>query len=103
MRKDNFKSMKTEFEEVYSLVMHTDRYKDVTFYYVGTNNLRPFEITQIIRKYEGLLLIEREKDYGMTEQVEIPIHAIRVIIADGEILLDRRYSYDGEKDMSLDF
>lgn len=98
--------MKTEFEELYSEIVHTDHFdkEKIRFWFVNKYGLAPFTLDNIIDRVDGMFQIFRYEMVNGNEQYrerEIPPHTIRVITLDKEIIFDRRYSYQGEKNLEL--
>lgn len=91
---------KTQFEEIYSLVKFTDQYKDIIFYIEDLSGLIGINFAHIIRKEGNLLSIIRSYS-GDIQVDQIPIHKVWLIVADNEIILDRRKNYQGPKDLSI--
>ena len=94
--------MKTAFEELFSLIMFTDKYDGslITFWYLGDHKLQPLFVVDIIEKVNKGFNINSYKD-GEYELIWIPIQNIYVVTYNNTYLLDRRAGYQGKHNMDL--
>ncbi|KKN83015.1 hypothetical protein LCGC14_0302670 [marine sediment metagenome] len=91
---------KTQFEELYSEILYTDRYdtEKIIFWYLGKVGLHKMFLKEIYNKRGNFFTID--DPFAMFfKLVEIPIYNIYVVTHGDKIILDRRASYQGNKNL----
>jgi len=90
---------KTEFEELYSEIIHTDHYNKtlVKFMYLNDEGLSVFRPDEIL-KYEDKMFTIDNGDRN-NNMIEIPTYRIYVVLYNQQVILNRIRGYNGKIDL----